>query len=1414
MADTPVVLNQPANDMLADSNPAQGGYVPVDPVAEKLNRPDAWDVAGATWRTETVIGQLMNRSGGGVTAPDPQFNPYAFLRENEQEYEFLKPLAAQGVFGFDKLQSKEEFAQYAQAMQRNLKDREIMATGNSNALLNFGVSLLDATTLVSGGAALNGVKAATLAGRMARGAAIVGTDAAIQEGVLQALDSTRPASDAFMNIGIGAALGAGIGPFLRHMPADSVLRPAHPDNPLRPENLDKAEMVEMRIGETPADSIGAMRATTGTEDTEIAVGKSKIAQAVDWALAPRWTPLGRATNYVSEKARQYLFAAYDTGGLLTKGDVAGHARPVEAETLKTIYDQETASVLRDVDSIYKAANMDLGQSALETSAKGLVNTWTLGKRSANTIGEDVFKTGVTIIQHGSNAGMTSADISKKVMKHLTDAGLTPEQAALVHKRVYEAEARYHESYEAMWNKAVKMGLADPALKGEGRYGMPQLWQKGAIDSNPEAFRAFMQEHLGSRPMDEWLMEQGYIKNPNAEPKLDADGKPIETTPHASWQDILDSGDGTLKNDILKDWRGEENDYFNARVAEELADAERRHKRNMENLSDVLRQLGKSETEARAARLSEVKAQAREMERGIVFRRVAAGSLKAERAEAKVVSAQRRLDAIGGGDVSDLQAALRETGEALDSAGPREAAATARVSEADALVADLKGQKADVIAEKKQVTADFPPNTAQKTHHMMPLRDEHYRLKAELRDAQAELKAAQDELAEAQADFDSLAKTQADTRRWLDAAAKDIDTIKSNEADSLLAPGFRAQEIDNMAALEELKRIADEATATRKTVYEKRRMLGDDVKAARKAANRSASQLRVAKSRARKGSHEAPPLTKYVQQLSENLRGQAQAPRGLLLENSPVTGRLKERKFQFNEQEYDRLRELGFLESNAADAFQKYMQDMGGQMALHQAWGGKKIEDVIREVEEDLDRMIGSAKPEDRKTLAQQRDLIRDDLKAASDRLLGRYDVKDQNGVVWIADSLRQLGLVRFMGGFIFAAIGDIATAAWAAPGSVTRALTGSAVRDMKYIVEQAAKGDKDFKQLERILGSFETGLHMSQSDKALGLGAVRDHIGFGTGKTKEITGNITKYLDLVADAGNRLSGLAAYSNVVRRAAGLAQLANIAEWTKGYDKLSPGIKADLAAVGIGEVEAKRLAELFAKHGSEERRGLFNPGMSKWLSEPDGDEMKEVLEAALVKAQKRASYTSGYGNQPLLMDKWYGKLFLQFQSTAFQFTNNFLRAGFQRGAVTGEHAKFAQALGIVMAAGVVMNVLSSMRKGQDPTEQTPHEMAYNTIQRSGVLGYLGSFVDAGVKLSDPVTKEHLGFTLAGKGSRYSQGSWASNLVGPWFGNLETLSQAGANAVNGDLDQFGKKMRSLVPLQQQYGFIKYIFGANDDD
>ncbi|WP_063549546.1 hypothetical protein [Burkholderia territorii] len=1443
---TPNVVEAVPADSGVPLQPAQTGYVPEDVEYTHLNRPDTMDVAAAMWRQNAIVASLINnyRDSDIQAQSDRSFNPYAFIEQNKDQYKDLLPLVTGGSMTFNSVDSQAAFESWAAAQRQNIKDRETLAAADTwQSVATMPVSMLDATLLLApvaeGAAALTTARLGSgLAAGAARGAVIGGLDIGAQQAGVSALNDAQTAEEAFMNIGVGMSLGAGLGAVFRHATPDNMK--AIRDG-LHPDNLDTPVPInEHHIGQLPeegyafgADSIGAARATADT-DTLIATSKNPIARAVDWATRlGSYTPLQRLGGYSNALTRDTMLRMMDTGGLLTRAMAAGKSTGLEAETLKTVYEQQMQNVRHKVSSIYEAANADLGQSSSRTGVGNVVNTLTQGSKDINAVSQKAFNDAVALIQYGSNAQATNDVISQAVTDRLVADGLSLDQAKVVHRRVYEAEKTYHDAYESMKDEAIKHGLLDPANLVEGRYGMPQRWLHNGVDANAEKLKAFFMEHLESKPTDDWLRENGFIADPRR-PHVEGDEKLPE-----SWDALKESGDDTMVNSVLRQWAGEQQDFKNAYLQSKLADYQQRQLRAQDHAADILDTLKGQEKDWRGAKLKEMRTAARDIERRSVLRSVASAQLRAQRASEKV---QTALDRLGGDEsvLGDLQRQLTEGGYALDEAGAAVAKARARhaeaqkaaadTSEAKALVDALKGksdallaEKRDVLGELKDVGATLEGTELSRARNPLhqqraelhaqrqATRAEIQKVREEIREALAERNTARADLQEANANFVKLANQQAEVRRWHDAAAKEVNTIIHNEGDALLAPGLRKELDDHLAAAADLKKALDEAREARRLAYDTMKKTGMEARAAAKAADRAASQLRKVAFQARRGIADTSPLTKYVDDLVNSLRGTDRAPRGILLDKSPTSGRLKERQFQFNMDEYRKLVDDGFLAGNADDAFQGYYKDLGGQLAAHRSLDGRDIGDILREIQDDYDAHIGSTTdPKKREALLAEKKSALDDVRHAHDRILGKYDVKDHNGLVWTADRLRQMGVIRYMGGFVFSAIGDLATAALTAKGSALKAIAFKGARDYQYILKQAAKGDKDAEELKMILGSLETGAHLNSSDRSLGTGEAADIMGFGTGTTRKVTRSIEVAMNTAADYGNKLSLLKGWSDNIRRTAGLVQLANIRKWVSQYDALDKGKVAQLGALGIGEPEARRLNELFAAHGTEMRQGLFSPGMSKWLGERDGEHMKYVLESALIKAQKRASYTSGYGNQPLLMDKWYGKMFLQFQSMAMQFSNNFIRAGVQYGFVTGDHMRFASALGTALAAGVLMNVIATFRKGEDIEAQEPQQFAYNVIQRSGVLGMAGSYTDAAVKLTDPVLNSNFGWTLGGGASKFSQNSWLANLMGPWKGNVETLESIAANSLNGDFDKVGKKALSLAPLNQQLQMISRMLAS----
>jgi hypothetical protein len=1173
-----------------------------------------------------------------------------------------------GSFTFDGVQNQSQFDNWVRAQRQNLKDRETLAQANTwQTVATMPLSMLDVTLLLgpvaeaAGAASAARVGLTGIAGRALAGGIAGGLDIGAQQAGVSALNDAQTNQEAFINIGVGMTLGAGMGAVFRHATRENLeaFRLG-----LHPDNLDQPIPVnEHYVGQTPAegstfgaDSIGAARASADN-DSLIATSSNRAAKAVEWATTlGDYTPLQRLGSYDDPLTRDTMLRLMDTGGLLTNAMAEGKSTGLEAETLKTIYEQRMNNVREQVASIYRGANADLGQSDARTSVGNVVNTLTQGSKDVNAVSQQAFNEAVSLVQQGSNAGATNEAIKSSVINRLTSDGLTAAQAETVAPHVYKAESAYHNEYEAMKDEAVRIGLMDPDKLVAGRYGMPQRWMANGIDAKAEGLKAFFMEHLGDKPTDDWLRENRFIADPDSSV---ADGE--EALP-ASWEDLKASQDATSVNSTLNLWAGEQQQFKNDYLQARLQDAQQAQVRAQDRAAEVLSNLKGAERDWRGMKYAELRAEARSIERNAVLRSVASAQLKASRASEAVQAALNKL----GGDESALAHiqdhmvkggySLDEAGAAVQKARTTHAQAVDETGEAGQLIQALRGQRADLqeqingsasdahalkqaLMGKDEATAS--PVRAGVSKQIKAKTAEIAEARRAVQEATSRRTAALDDLRAAQSQFDLLAREQSDLRRWHDAASKEVDTIIKNEGDALLAPGLTKELGDHLASAAELRDRLGEAKTARQAAYRVLKETGMESRAAAREADKAGAALRKAAFASRKGTAQVSPLVRYVDDLVNSLRGTDRAPRGILLDKSPTSGRLKERQFKFNFDEYQKLVKDGYLAGNSDDAFQGYMRDLGGQMAAYRGLDGRPIDGILREIQANYDTKIGfETDPKKATALARQKDSALADVQAAHDRILGKFDVKGRNALTWTADRLRQMGIIRYMGGFVFSAIGDLATAAFAVPGSALRALALRGSRDYQYILKMAHAGDTDAEELKMILGSLETGLHLNQSDRSLGRGETSDVLGFGTGAVRATSRIAEKAMDTMADYTSKLSGLKAFSDNLRRTAGLVQLGNIRKWVADYDGIGKAKQVQLGALGIGEAEARRLNELFQKYGTEQRRGLFSPGMSRWLNERDGEHMKYTLEAALIKAQKRASYTSGYGNQPLLMNNEYG------------------------------------------------------------------------------------------------------------------------------------------------------------------------------
>ncbi|KQP19959.1 hypothetical protein [Pseudorhodoferax sp. Leaf265] len=1410
----PLVPNTATRTQIAQDRaaPLQAGLT-QDSLVETLDEPAWYDVAGAVFMTETTVMQaalaMGAREGIGTDETVPHdWNLYSYYGRNREQYKDLEWLVLRGEF--DGIRGERAFRAKAQVARENLRLAETIEKGGvAGHIAGMGLSLFDVTSLMSFGALARAGKGASLLSRATRGAAVGLGDSAVQEGALQYMDPTRSPEDAFMSIGTGTFLGAGLGSLFHHLPADSRLNPDHPQNPLRPDVPDNA-VSEFKLGQTPEEGVtvgnrfGSMGAAGVDETaTEMATGKGLggMADKAFVKILGHGTPVARMAHYLPG-TRTALTRLVDLGGRLTRAMANGQAHAPEAESLRTLYLQKGRATQTVATDNFRKLNMNLGQSAAATAANDTASRMTAGRWDRNMFRREAFDRMVFVEQSNRMLGeqRSQAEIVGQLQ---AQHGMSEADANMAYGLIRETANNNMAYYQELFDEAKKVGLAeDDVANLGGAYGLPVQYVRSAINEDRQGFKSALYRLLVDEPDASWLDEHLLTL---VDHKTGADGK-VTTEPRFKSVDEL-RADQQAWTDTLQTWRGDAERAARDAAEEAFESSQRKLFAAADVFNEAKVGLKAIAKEVKAQSAKAMKLQARAAEADWHGRNVGYAVARVEKAEAKIADLERRA----GGDPLDLagglQRSLDDTGTAIDSAFADASAASGTAREADSLVQRLRGEK-DPLLEQRRANVD--PGIAQA--HIDQINQE-------LKVARAEREQAQRDLAEARGRLDQAAAEQAELQDWMTATAREIERHRKAYDEAELGAGYRDVLDGDMDRIQVLKQAAHDADQNTRFLREQMKVIKKGVKVTDAELDAAIKESRQAR-RTRRKLEGATPLSKYIDDLVSAMSGQDRFPAGLLLDDVPETGRFKERRFKWTKELWQGMADKGFVESDLGLLADRYARDVGGRLALHKALDGRKRADVLQDVLDEYDAAERAAKTEkERKRIVAMRHAAVKDVEASINRILGKHEIGDDGAIPWLAAKLGNLGYIRIAGGIVFTAMSDIATAIVAAPGFISGAR--KAGKEYQDILRRASAGDKDALQLRMILESFESGAHMASTINANG-GGMRDHIGFGTGTTRAVSGKIDKMLEFTGERVNVLSGLAGLSNAVRRTAGLVQLANIQRWVKDWDNLSPAQQTDLAAIGIGKTEAKRMAQLFEKHGRvpgqiddaqralmtpEEiahaesfKSTLFDPGMSKWVTEPDGDYMADVLNTALLKTQQRASYTSGFGHMPLMMDKAYGKLFFQFQSYAFQFTNNFVLAGMQRGAVTGDYLKLATALGTSFAMAGVVSAIRAHMRGEDPDTWDNSKWANEIVSRSGIMGWTQPYADAAIKLFGNNVNEILGGSYLQPTSKFQQNTWAESLLGPWFGTFGQGSRALGDLATGDLTAAGEKAFKLIPLNQQ--------------
>jgi hypothetical protein len=1329
------------------------------------------ELAKAAARRTNTVGALLDPyvpKDGPSDAP-ANWNPFSFYKTHEKQFADIAPYVLKGQF--DAIFSERDFLQKADVLRRQMNDQRTLERGGTVGLITeLGVGLLDPTNLLP----IMPLNAVSRFGNALRLGTSLAGQAALQEGILHAVDPTRTATESAMGIIGAGVLGAGIGSFYKHFDVPGTrFHPDHPENPLLPENLDDATVVSRgvdsdKVHTTTPDSVGAARARA--DEIEKAVPGNAALRAIQNGIdkvLDHASPLARVWEWPSSVGRRIVAGTMDLGGRLTKGMNEGKALP-NAEAEVHLERQYLRGYQDQIADHYRGANMDMGQSAVSNAAGNMVEEVSQGALNTNRIHRQDFESAVVNLQAAKKLeayghGNQMVNVERDLRAAWAQKGFTPEQVEKIMARTRAASTdldKFHERYK---QKAIDSGLWDgKGAQADGLYGFAVLYNSGAINANPGLMRSLLIRRLTDNPADDFLAEFA------TRPRTGPDGKPLTLTP----EDV--KNDPRLMDEARLEWRGDQENAAASEAASRL-DATTRKVRDAKAEFDVIQHgVRVADKERKATSVAAIKAQAREAEGNYFARRLGTAERHADQAAERIKSLTAKYpDVMDFAD--DIVRQFQETGVKLDHVTPKVAAARETKTEAAGLVDFLRGEVKEAKAAKSA--------------------DEITKARAELQDALAARKEAVADLKAAQAELTRAAQESRNANRWMDAVARKIEQGRADIHKAAEGPGVKAALADELERVKALKAKADELVALRKEAAQTWREVRAGGKLSRRDLRSAMSDNRRAKA-AQKRIDKATPMEVYIDAQLTKMRGGGQPTNGLLIEKLPDSNRFKEVSYKWTPDELRELMSNGLIETDLNNLMARYHRDLTGRIALHRSIGTSDPGEAKQLIAEDYVKLIEKYRANgDHKTAEK---LVKVSAKNQADaelmmnKALGRVRPggEGDESVVWWADKLRTLVYLGAAGSFIMSALNDSATGMLVSSG----ALVGLIKHGRSYgkILKAARTTDReDMRQLRVLLSSLEGSAHLPSEGNMLGELAKDAGGGFGDPKQRALAQRIDRTLKTAGDAVNRVTGLAAWSDHVRRATALTLMNEVIHQAKNLGTMTPVTRAKFASLGLGTDELEVIGKLSTKHG-EKWNNLTLPGTHKWLNEPEGQWAAEAFERALVMAQRRASYVPGYGAVPNIMSKWWGALLGQFQSYGFQFTHSFVQAGTQRLLTNGD-MQVASAFAVNLGLTALISSMRAHIRGEDTDTWDKRKWANELVTRSGMLGWTAPYADAGMKLIDPKGE----FLMPS--SKFRQNNAFESLAGPTAGYVGTLTKGAMAAREGDTETLKKQLTRIAPLHQ---------------
>lgn len=421
-------------------------------------------------------------------------------------------------------------------------------------------------------------------------------------------------------------------------------------------------------------------------------------------------------------------------------------------------------------------------------------------------------------------------------------------------------------------------------------------------------------------------------------------------------------------------------------------------------------------------------------------------------------------------------------------------------------------------------------------------------------------------------------------------------------------------------------------------------------------------------------------------------------------------------------------------------------------------------------------------------IIKERNDVLEDLEAGIELVRGTYGLPS-NPHAWTSRAMRTMkhyNALTMLTGF-FAATADVAR--------IT--MTSGIERGFKTQFEMWAdmlsnKNAGIFKAGKKEAQSFAEAVDMITGQRAMLFSDIGDMFGM-TSKIEGMMGKAANFNFMYVNLMSR------WTEFMKGAASVTIGSRIIEdsikWGKGT--LADKNKTKLAASGIDEQMAKKIASEFNKHGTKLKYN-FMANTAEWTD----DAAKQSFGGALNKDINITIVTPGKGDTPLFMNYELASVIVQFKKFAMAATQRMLMRGMQEKDMDFLFGSF-----LLMGTGMLVDaVYTELRFGKDYSKKSFTDKLLSAFDRSG-LG--GIYVDVNRSI-EALTDNRIGIRpLLGEGKPYGSSMKSKvGLIGPSASQIynvfDIMYDVGGNKYN---HYTARNVRRLIPFQNVW-YLDWLF------